>query len=118
MLTRSRIRFFNRTALAALALLVLAMPTVTSADENKRVTIINSTSIDLREFYATNVKAESWGRDHLGQYLIQPGDSMEVHLDDGTGQCQFDFKAIFEGGEELEQRGVDICEIGTWTYRD
>ncbi len=117
MLYRSRDQFIARTLLSGLAFLMLAMVSVASADSQARkVNIVNDTGFNLTYFYATNGKAQSWGRDHLGDYMIPPGGDMVIDFDDGTGECMFDFKAVFEDDLELEQFNIDVCSIPSFRY--
>jgi hypothetical protein len=39
-----------------------------------------------------------------------------ININDGTGACKFDFKAVFEDGKSLEKGNVDVCSISSFTY--
>jgi hypothetical protein len=49
--------------------------------------------------------------------VLPPGQRVRVNIDDGTGACLFDFKAVFADGRTIEQRRVNVCQITTWTLR-
>ena len=33
-----------------------------------------------------------------------------------AASCVFDFKAVFKGGASAEKRGVNVCQISTFTF--
>ena len=37
---------------------------------------------------------------------------------DGKTICTYDLKIIWEGGEETEERGIDLCATGSYTVTD
>jgi hypothetical protein len=83
---------------------------------DRRVEIINNTGFTIVEFYGSNAGSKSWEEDILGPDLLPPGSSVVVNFDDASGFCKFDFRAVFDDGEALERRGINICEIATFTY--
>jgi len=102
------------TAMAALA--VTATTALPAFALDRRVKIVNDTGYVLVEFYGSNKGSDSWEEDILGRDVLRSGSSVMIDFDDGTGYCKFDFKAIFDDGDELIRKGVNICEIGTYTY--
>ncbi|NRB19436.1 MAG: hypothetical protein HRU33_18210 [Rhodobacteraceae bacterium] len=102
------------TAMAVLA--VTATTAVPAFALDRRVRIINDTGYVLVEFYGSNKGSTSWEEDILGPDVLRSGQSVRIDFDDGTGYCKFDFKAIFDDGDELIRKGVNICEIGSYTY--
>jgi hypothetical protein len=54
--------------------------------------------------------------DILGVDVLANGDTVEVNIDDGTGKCRFDFKAVFQSGAELVRNNINVCQISTFTY--
>ena len=103
------------TTLAAVAL----STTGANADnEDRRVRIINNTSYTMQRFYASNVDTDDWEEDILGVDTLCPGRSLVVNIDDGTGHCMFDFKAVFNNGRSLVRQGVNVCRITSYTYTD
>ncbi|OUS33802.1 hypothetical protein A9Q94_18190 [Rhodobacterales bacterium 56_14_T64] len=102
------------TAMAALA--VTATTALPAFALDRRVKIVNDTGYVLVEFYGSNKGSTSWEEDILGRDVLRSGSSVMIDFDDGTGYCKFDFKAIFDDGDELIRKGVNICEIGTYTY--
>lgn len=86
-----------------------------AADRN--VDIINKTGRSLTHFYASRVGANDWEEDILGKDTLENGETFSINIDDSTGACRFDFRAVFQGGGELVKNNINVCEISTFTYR-
>jgi hypothetical protein len=99
----------------ALAATVLAPGSATA--EDRRVRIINAANITLNSFYASNVNRKSWEEDILGNSVLRPGQSVVVNINDGTGACMFDFRAVMADGRKVESYGMNVCQITSWTVR-
>ncbi|GAB3730003.1 hypothetical protein GCM10028794_04910 [Silanimonas algicola] len=108
-----------RTAilLTVLALVGLASGTA-SAQEDRRVRIINETSHTIVRFYGSNAGTTDWEEDILGDDVLAPGQSVMINFDDGTGYCKFDFKAEFDDGDEVVKHGIDVCEISSFRFTE
>ena len=83
---------------------------------DRRVRIVNNTGYTIVQFYASNTGTSDWQEDILGNDTLPSGSSVTINIDDGTGYCKYDFLAIFNDGDELVKTGVNVCEIGTFTY--
>jgi len=103
------------TAIAAV-LLVTAAPAALAA--NRVVTINNKSSYQIQEFYASNTGTNDWEEDILGVDVLRPGESVDVDIDDGTGYCKFDFRAVFIDGDEAVKHNVNVCEIAEFDFTD
>ncbi|GGK45596.1 hypothetical protein [Salinarimonas ramus] len=104
----------GRIAAGALALALSAAPAIA---QNRVVEIVNNTGVTMMEFYASNVDRSSWEEDILGADVLESGYSVDVDIDDGSGQCLFDFRAVFADGDEVVDNRINVCEISTYTYR-
>jgi hypothetical protein len=112
---------FGNIIRAAVAVPVLAASLLgasAASAEDRRVRIINETSHTIVRFYASNVGRNSWEEDILGRSVLRPGESVVVNVDDGSGYCLFDFKAVFDDGDELTRSRVDVCKISSYRYRE
>ncbi|MDB5559159.1 MAG: hypothetical protein JWQ36_2093, partial [Enterovirga sp.] len=84
---------------------------------NRKVDILNKTGMQMRQFYASSTGSKTWEEDILGRQVLDDGETFEADIDDGTGACRFDFKGVFADGEEVIKRNVNVCEVGTFTFR-
>lgn len=109
--------FLRRQVTAFLAAIVILATTAMPASAlDRRVVIVNNTNFTIVRFYGSNKGSNSWEEDILGSHVIGPYRSVRINFDDGTGYCKFDFKAVFDDGEELIKKNINICEIATFTY--
>ena len=103
---------------AALSLLLLAVPATSALALDRHVLVTNDTSYTIREFYASNVGASSWQEDILGNDVLVPGDSINVNIDDASGYCKYDFRAVFDDGTEATKPAVNVCEVARFTFTE
>jgi hypothetical protein len=97
--------------LAGFALLIAGFASAQSNDRhNRQIEITNLTNVALLEVYASNVGTKDWQEDVLGEDVIHPGQKFRFNIDDGTGYCKYDFKLVFEDGDELFREGYNVCE--------
>lgn len=102
--------------MAVFALVGLAAAPANAQD--RHVEIINETQRAITHFYASNVDSGSWEEDILGENVLPVGSSVNINIDDGSGACVFDFKAVFEDGQEAVRNGVNVCTTSTYTYTE
>ena len=100
--------------LSAVAALALTAGAAHAAD--RHVDIVNKTGMTMTKFYASNSGTNSGEEDILGRDTLDNGDTVAVNINDGTGACKFDFKAVFEGGASSVKTGIDVCKISSFTY--
>ena len=86
--------------------------------QDRRVLLSNESSYTLVKFYASNVGTNEWEEDILHRGVLASGYYIDVNVDDGTGYCHFDFKAVFSNGEEVIRHNVDVCSTLSWTIYD
>jgi hypothetical protein len=101
--------------LAALAVLAL-IPAASALD--RRVRIHNQSAYDIYYFYASNTNSNSWEEDILGNSILPAGRYVTINIDDGTGHCMFDFKAVFVDGEEVVSWRNNVCELSDFYFTD
>lgn len=101
-------------ALVGAFFVVISLTPVDAAD--RRVRIINETSYDIVRFYGSNVGTDSWEEDILGRDILRAGRSVMINFDDGSGYCIFDFKAVFDDGDEVIKERVNVCKIGSFRF--
>ena len=106
----------KKIAAAVTTLAILAASALPAAALDRRVKIVNNTGFTIVRFYGSNKGSKSWEEDIFGADVLGPNSSVMINFDDGTGYCKFDFKAVFNDGDVLVRKGVNVCEIGTFTY--
>lgn len=106
----------KRLAAILLSFSLLAGLALPASAANRKVRIINDTGYSIVRFYGSNKGTNSWEEDILGSSVLPSGSSVMIDFDDGTGYCIFDFRAIFEDGDDLVRKGVNVCEISSFRY--
>ena len=94
---------------------VVVMSPVVHA-ENREVRIINETDRTMVRFHASNAGTSDWEENMLGWDSLRSGGSFVADIDDGSGYCRFDFKAVFDDGRTAVKYGVDVCRIETFRF--
>lgn len=106
-------------AIVAVAMTACVSVSATSAwSLDRRIVINNNTSFDIVEFYASNKGENSWQEDILGRNILPAGNSVVINIDDGSGYCKYDFRAIFADGDELVKYDNNVCELSEFNYND
>ena len=103
------------TAAAFVATLISISAPASALD--RRVTIVNETGYTIVQFYGSNTGTNDWQEDILGQDVLASGSSVVINFNDASGYCKFDFKAVFEDGDELVRENVNVCEVSSFTYQ-
>ena len=104
------------TNITILSFCIFMAMTVTVNAQDRKVKIVNNTGYSITNFYGSNTGSDSWEEDILGKDILPPNGSVVINFDDNSGYCMFDFRAIFEDGEEVIEEKIDVCKIGTFTY--
>ena len=104
-------------ALSALIAIALTDPAGAQDRHDRRMYIVNESGRTIVYFHATNKGVRNWGRDLLGQSVIQPGQRWLFNFNDGTGYCVFDFRAVLDNGRAIERYGVNACREVSWSVR-
>ena len=90
-------------------------PMVQSNDSgNRRAEIINDTTISIAKLRVQNSDTLTWSGNIL-QGKVRKNNSQIVLIDDGSGQCLYNFQVTMENGQKLTRRGMDVCRLASWT---
>src|SRR5436305_14550009 len=108
----------KKLALVALACMILPAGQGMALAADRHVHIHNNTSLDIYEFHASNVGTSSYEEDILGDNVIASGDTWNINIDDGSGYCKFDFKAVFEDGSSATKDNVNVCKVSDFYFND
>jgi hypothetical protein len=111
-------RTINRVLGVTLLALTFGAGVSAQAEEDRRVRIINETKHTMMRFSASNVGQTSWEEDILGQSTLAPGSSVVINIDDGSGYCLYDFKGVFDDGDEVIQNRIDVCKIESFRFTE
>ncbi|HLH25195.1 MAG TPA: hypothetical protein VK066_21955 [Chloroflexota bacterium] len=103
--------------LAALTLLV-GQPQRVLADP-RDFTLVNGSSITIREVYVSASDVQSWEEDVLGTDVLPPGQQVNITFspaDGDAGKCLYDIRVVGVNGAEGTMTGVNLCTTTTVTF--
>lgn len=72
--------------------------------------LANDTSYTLTHLYISVPSTNSWEEDILGAQVVGAGETVEVTIDDGLEDCQYDLRADFSDGDSIRVARVNLCE--------
>ncbi|HEX4229502.1 MAG TPA: hypothetical protein VHZ07_12595 [Bryobacteraceae bacterium] len=113
-------KLIRRLATGIATVCLLASLTFSAhSEENRRVRIINRASSSIRYLYASNVDRRTWEEDLLGPFaVLLPDHYVDVNIDDGTGHCRYDLRAVLSDGREAVTSNFNVCAEPSWTVTD
>ena len=104
-----------RTFAAAIAAATLLLPAMASAQTaSVSFTIHNNSDSTVDSILYGQSSSDEWS-DNILDYQVEPGDAVEVTVDDDLEDCMYDFYYTFDDGSDYVER-VDMCEINGTTY--
>lgn len=96
---------------AAAAVIALAAPAAASAQtDSVSFSIENQSSATLALIYYGESSNDEWSDDIL-QGVIEPGQTVEITVDDGLEECEYDFHYVFDDGGSYTEMNVDMCAL-------
>ena len=69
----------------------------------------------LRELYASPTTQGDWGRDRLGDQVVEPGASFAIRLPEGP--CRYDVRVVWDDNQDEERRDLDLCGVADLSFR-
>ena len=110
---------FSKIVVAtALALPIVAFNIDRTLADNKRdFSIVNNTNTSLNALYISASGSNDWGENVLDK-SVPSGGSAQLHYTGNSSDCLFDIKGVFSDGVETDERQVDFCKVGKYTFHD
>lgn len=85
------------------------------APGQQNFSLVNNTGHTVVTLNVSASNENSWGPDILGRDTLATGETAQVTFPHGETQCNFDIRATYDDGDTTDQRGVNLCQIGTVT---
>lgn len=83
---------------------------------NPSFNLVNQSGRVIEQFYASPSSQQSWGPDRLGENtVVPPGQYVAVRLP--QGECSYDLRVVWQGGQAQERRGVNACTMTNYVVR-
>lgn len=107
---------FYKLAIAAIfSLPIAAIGTQSAFAEPLYFGLSNKYSSPLVKFQVDPSSEKNWGENILSGTL-DPGETGKVTIADEQTTCTYDIRGEFANGEVVEQIGLDLCKMGSYTY--
>jgi hypothetical protein len=82
---------------------------------NPSFNLINRSGRVIEQVFASPSSQDSWGTDRLGNDTVPPGQRFAIRLP--LGECLYDIRIVFQGGQDQERLRVDACAITDYVVR-
>lgn len=106
--------FFRRSTLLAFAAGVFSMAAMAGDAD---FTLVNRTGYPIREVYLSPTHKSAWGRDRLGDGILDNGKSRLFKFSD-SASCKQDLKVVFDDdGSDVVWEEFDLCKLDKITLR-
>ncbi|GAB6042424.1 hypothetical protein [Endothiovibrio diazotrophicus] len=86
--------------------------------EDLQFQLRNQTSTEIVALQVSTVHTDSWEENLIAGYVLPAGNEMDVVIADGARTCRYDLLITFADDTHIEDRDVDLCELGTYTAED
>lgn len=108
----------RKIAFAAIALIVGL--TAAEAREDRRIRIHNNTGKRIVELYGSPIDDPNYHYNMIRgpSQWIRAGETRLADIDDGTGYCRYDLKAVDAAGNVAERLNANVCELTDWYIYD
>ena len=103
-----------RHLVVALPLVLAALPSIA---EDLAFDLINKTSSAVTEFYTSPVEADDW-EENMVSDPIGAGEQATATIADGRSVCEYDVRAVFADGDTVEEKNINLCELGSYTLHE
>ena len=105
----------RRQRAQAAAVAALVIPAAASAQTGSVSFVIhNNSDATIDAIIYGQSSSDEWS-DNILDVQAEPGDSVEITIDDDLEDCMYDFAYSFDDGTAYVER-VDMCEINGETY--
>ena len=100
-----------------LSLLACALASTAAWAGDADFTLVNRTGYTLREIYLSPSHKSAWGRDRMGDNVLENGSYRLFRFSD-KASCSQDLKIVFDDdGSEVVWEDTDLCEINKITLK-
>lgn len=80
-------------------------------------TLVNRTGYALREVYISPSHKNAWGRDRMGDNVLENGKARLFKFSDKSS-CEQDLKVVFDDDDsEVVWEDIDLCELNKITLK-
>ncbi|SDC93134.1 hypothetical protein [Ruegeria marina] len=101
-----------------LAGIIVTVSSLAAAAQDLEFLLVNESSADVTEFHISIAASNDWEENLIEGGYLAPGYELGIVIADGETTCVYDLRAVFSDGAVLEDYGLDLCEMGSYTFSD
>lgn len=105
------------TRIIALALALSVSAAGAALAEDLEFTLINGSNSDVVAFHVSHAGTSSWEENLIAGGYLPSGNEIAILIADGRSTCVYDVRTEFADGQKLEDYGLDLCEMGSYTFQ-
>lgn len=96
--------------ICALSLVAAIEAHAANDGHDRSVMITNQSSLEVVELYGSSETTDDWEDDILARGTLPSNESLVVDFFDGSNDCIFDLRLVFDDGSFIEEYGFDVCQ--------
>ena len=74
--------------------------------------LVNATGYSIREVYVSPTGTETWGKDRLGDTVLEDGKARTMRFPKDAAFCVQDLMVVYDDDEsKVVWKGVNVCEL-------
>ena len=100
----------------AAAAAIVSITAVPAFAEDLVFLLVNESPSPVTQFHVSPASSGSWEENLLQGGILDAGYEVDVVIADGLSTCIYDIQAVFDDGETLEDYGLDLCDLGSYTF--
>ncbi|MBD2104329.1 hypothetical protein [Leptolyngbya sp. FACHB-261] len=101
----------NAMVTVAVALPMVMLNAQSASADRRDFAVLNNTDLTIEQLYVSSSNSGRWGQDRLGSEVLESGGSFPVNFTNGSNQCVYDVKAIYEDGSYDLAMAQNLCEL-------
>ena len=106
---------WSATLSAAALACVAVLPGVAMAGNMLTFKLQNASTYELTGLYVSPSLEDNWGDDVLGDAGLAAGAAADVSVTGHEKTCLYDIRFVASDGSLLEEVGVDLCTLDSYT---
>lgn len=86
--------------------------------EDLKFMLQNNSSANITGLQISTTSTDNWEENLMAGDVLRPQEEIEITIADGEDVCEYDLLLTFADESTIEDRNVNLCEIGTYTAND
>lgn len=102
--------------LVAATIAMIALGIGSALAEDLEFVLTNTSNADIVAFHVSHAGTDSWEENLLAGGYLPSGNEITIVIADGRDVCEYDIRTEFSDGHTFEDFGLNLCEMGSYTF--